>query len=177
LEADTLVAPETRVALIRDISSQSQSQSQSPTSLPRTNLKSQQNIKTRWVPSQQIDVQTSRQFRWSNFWPDSESAKDLVQACKENGFFYLVFRGPPTSRSLKQVDELISVGNAVFSLPLEEKEAYSTEKYLPSRLLGYASNKMTGLSTIVLTPNTVTSAPDVQSDHLRRRRMVMKVFR
>jgi isopenicillin N synthase-like dioxygenase len=107
---------------------------------------------------------------------DSESAKDLVQACKENGFFYLDFRGPSTSRSLKQVDELINVGNAVFSLPLEEKEAYSTEKYLPSRLLGYASNKMTGSSTIALTSNTVTSAPDVQSDHLRRRRMAMRAF-
>jgi isopenicillin N synthase-like dioxygenase len=107
---------------------------------------------------------------------DSESAKDLVQACKENGFFYLDFHGPSTSRSLQQVDELISVGNAVFSLPLEEKEAYSTEKYLPSRLLGYASNKTAGPS-MVLTPNTVTNALDVQSDHLRRRRMVMKAFR
>jgi hypothetical protein len=92
---------------------------------------------------------------------DSGSAKDLVQACKENGFFYLDFRSPSTSRSLQQVDELINVGNAVFSLSLEEKEFYSTEKYLPSRLLGYAPNKTAGVS-IVLTPNTVTNALDVQ---------------
>lgn len=107
---------------------------------------------------------------------DSESTKDLVQACKENGFFYLDFGDPSTSRSLQQVDELIEVGSTVFSLPLEEKEAYSTEKYLPSRLLGYVSNKRTEPS-IVLTPNTVTNVLDVQSDHLRRRRMDMKAFR
>lgn len=71
---------------------------------------------------------------------DPESVKDLVQACKEKGFFYLDFNSPTTSQSLRQVDELVDVGNAVFKLPLEEKEAYSTEKYLPSRLLGYLSS-------------------------------------
>jgi hypothetical protein len=35
------------------------------------------------------------------------------------------------------VDDLAAVGNSVFKLPLEEKEQYSTEKHLPSRLLGY----------------------------------------
>jgi isopenicillin N synthase-like dioxygenase len=107
---------------------------------------------------------------------DQKSAKDLVQACKENGFFYLDFRDPSTSRSLQQVNELIDVGNAVFSLPLEEKEAYSTEKYLPSRLLGYASNDMTG-PFAVLTSNTAINELDVQSGHLRRRRMDTKAFR
>ena len=107
---------------------------------------------------------------------DSESAKDLVQACKDNGFFYLDFRGPSTSRSLEQVDELISVGNAVFSLPLEEKEAYSTEKYLPSRLLGYALNRMARSPTL-LTSNTATNVLDAQSDRLRRRRTGTKAFR
>jgi isopenicillin N synthase-like dioxygenase len=107
---------------------------------------------------------------------DSESAKDLVQACKGNGFFYLDFRDPSTARSLQQVDELIGVGNAVFSLPLEEKEAYSTEKYLPSRLLGYALNEG-GRIVHSADPNAVTNALDVQSDRLRRRRMDMKAFR
>lgn len=69
---------------------------------------------------------------------DAETAKALVQACKEKGFFYLDFRSASTSRALQQVDDLAVVGNDVFSLPLEEKEVYSTEKYLPSRLLGYA---------------------------------------
>jgi isopenicillin N synthase-like dioxygenase len=107
---------------------------------------------------------------------DSESAQDLVQACKGNGFFYLDFRHPSTSRCLQQVDELIGVGNAVFSLPLEEKEDYSTEKYLPSRLLGYALNKPTKSCTL-LTPNTATNVLGVQSDLLRRRKMGMRAFR
>ena len=169
------MAPETRVALIRDISLNLNLNLQhlfknKPQVATNNNLKMGSIAADRCADLKAISLVKLLAG-------DSESAKDLVQACKENGFFYLDFRGPSTSRSLKQVDELINVGNAVFSLPLEEKEAYSTEKYLPSRLLGYASNKMTGLSTIALTSNTVTSAPDVQSDHLRRRRMVMKVFR
>ena len=70
---------------------------------------------------------------------DAETAKDLVQACKEKGFFYLDFRSSSTSRALRQADQLAVVGNEVFKLPLEEKETYSTEKYLPSRLLGCVS--------------------------------------
>jgi isopenicillin N synthase-like dioxygenase len=68
---------------------------------------------------------------------DVDAVKELVSACKINGFFYLDFRGVATSETLKQVDELIDVGNSVFKLPLEEKEKYSTEKHLPSRLQGY----------------------------------------
>lgn len=67
--------------------------------------------------------------------PDTVS--ELVSACKTNGFFYLDFRDASTEETLKQVDELVDVGNSVFKLPLEEKEEYSTEKHLSSRLQGY----------------------------------------
>ncbi|RYO86907.1 hypothetical protein DL766_000304 [Monosporascus sp. MC13-8B] len=66
-----------------------------------------------------------------------DAVNELVSACKTNGFFYLDFRNASTSQMLKQVDELVDVGNSVFKLPLEEKEEYSTEKHLPSRLQGY----------------------------------------
>lgn len=65
-----------------------------------------------------------------------ETVNDLVTACKEDGFFYLDFSDPLTSRALSQVDELTVAGKSVFSLSLEEKEQYSTEKHLPSRLQG-----------------------------------------
>lgn len=67
---------------------------------------------------------------------DADTANDLVSACKEKGFFYLDFRDPSTCGTLTQVDELIAVGRSVFKLSLEEKEQYSTEKHLPSRLQG-----------------------------------------
>ena len=66
-----------------------------------------------------------------------DAVNELVSACKTNGFFYLDFRGVATSETLKQVDKLVDVGNSFFKLPLEEKEAYSTEKFLPSRLQGH----------------------------------------
>ncbi len=67
---------------------------------------------------------------------DADAVSDLVSACKENGFFYLDFQHPSTCKVLKQVEDLTAIGKSVFNLPLEEKEEYSTEKYLPSRLLG-----------------------------------------
>lgn len=67
----------------------------------------------------------------------ADSINDLVTSCKTNGFFYLDFRHPSTCDILKLVEELAVIGKSVFKLPLEEKEEYSTEKYLPSRLLGY----------------------------------------
>lgn len=106
---------------------------------------------------------------------DGDSAKDLVQACKENGFFYLDFRNDSTSEPLQQVDELIEVGNAVFKLPLEEKEQYSTEKYLPSRLLGYviSDRKHPAALTLRLDTNELV----VRLDHSQRKRMDMRAFR
>lgn len=68
----------------------------------------------------------------------TEAVNNLVNACKENGFFYLDFRHPLTCNTLKHVDDLTVIGKSFFKLPLEEKEQYSTEKYLPSRLFGYA---------------------------------------
>jgi isopenicillin N synthase-like dioxygenase len=68
---------------------------------------------------------------------EADAVGDLVSSCKENGFFYLDFRHPSTCDTLKHVEELATIGKSVFKLPLEEKEEYSTEKYLPSRLLGY----------------------------------------
>lgn len=65
-----------------------------------------------------------------------DTVRDLVSSCKENGFFYLDFRDPSTCEILKVVDDLSAVGKSVFKLPLEEKEEYSTEKHLPSRLQG-----------------------------------------
>jgi isopenicillin N synthase-like dioxygenase len=67
----------------------------------------------------------------------TNAVNDLVSACRENGFFYLDFRHQSTCSILEVVDDLAGVGNSVFKLPLEEKEKYSTEKHLPSRLLGY----------------------------------------
>ncbi|CAG8903463.1 unnamed protein product [Penicillium egyptiacum] len=69
-----------------------------------------------------------------------EAANDLVSACKEKGFFYLDFRDASTCKMLTQVDDLITVGREVFKLSLEEKEQYSTEKHLPSRLQGCIHN-------------------------------------
>ncbi|KAJ5117103.1 2OG-Fe(II) oxygenase family oxidoreductase [Penicillium atrosanguineum] len=66
-----------------------------------------------------------------------DAVNNLVSACKENGFFYLDFRDDSTCKTLKDVEDLVVVGNKVFKLPLEEKERYSTEKHLPSRLQGY----------------------------------------
>ncbi|KAM0345632.1 hypothetical protein ACHAPU_006286 [Fusarium lateritium] len=66
-----------------------------------------------------------------------DSINDLVTSCKTNGFFYLDFRHPSTCDILKLVEQLAVIGKSVFKLSLEEKEEYSTEKYLPSRLLGY----------------------------------------
>ncbi|KAJ5892370.1 gibberellin 3-beta hydroxylase [Penicillium tannophilum] len=68
---------------------------------------------------------------------NTDTVRDLVSSCKENGFFYLDFRDPSTCEILKVVDDLSAVGKSVFKLPLEEKEEYSTEKHLPSRLQGY----------------------------------------
>ncbi|KAL4750527.1 hypothetical protein BDW72DRAFT_203798 [Aspergillus terricola var. indicus] len=68
---------------------------------------------------------------------NTDAINELVAASKVYGFFYLDFRDPSTSELLKQVDALVDVGNSVFKLPLEEKEKYSTEKHLPSRLQGY----------------------------------------
>ncbi|KAM0352247.1 hypothetical protein ACHAO7_010909 [Fusarium culmorum] len=67
----------------------------------------------------------------------ADAIDDLVSSCKTYGFFYLDFQDPSTSGILKFVDQLAVIGKKVFKLPLEEKEEYSTEKYLPSRLLGY----------------------------------------
>lgn len=67
------------------------------------------------------------------------TVNELVSACKTNGFFYLDFSDVSTAETLKKVDELVDVGNSVFKLSLEEKEEYSTEKHLPSRLQGYVS--------------------------------------
>jgi isopenicillin N synthase-like dioxygenase len=67
----------------------------------------------------------------------TDAVNDLVSACRENGFFYLDFRHQTTCSILEVVDGLAVVGNSVFNLPVEEKEQYSTENYLPSRLLGY----------------------------------------
>ena len=103
-----------------------------------------------------------------------DAVNDLVQSCKENGFFYLDLRDASTSKTLKQADDLVGVGKSVFKLPLEEKEDYSTEKYLPSRLLGYVSFALMR----PLEPNLVaTNEPAVLLDHLRRRRTAMRAFR
>ena len=67
---------------------------------------------------------------------DASTVNDLVQSCKENGFFYLDLRDASTCETLEKADKLVGVGKTVFKLSLEEKEEYSTEKYLPSRLLG-----------------------------------------
>lgn len=67
---------------------------------------------------------------------NNDSVTELVSACKQNGFFYLDFRNASTCDTLKHVDELAVIGKSVFNLSLEEKEQYSTEKYLPSRLFG-----------------------------------------
>ncbi|KAG6010351.1 hypothetical protein E4U21_006915 [Claviceps maximensis] len=68
---------------------------------------------------------------------DTHVTQDLVEACKVNGFFYLDFCHESTCDILELVDELAAIGKSTFALSLEEKEEYSTERYLPSRLLGY----------------------------------------
>ncbi|KAG5993322.1 hypothetical protein E4U52_002032 [Claviceps spartinae] len=68
---------------------------------------------------------------------DSDAEEALVEACKVHGFFYLDFRDTSTFDILELVDDITTIGKETFALSLEEKEKYSTEKYLPSRLLGY----------------------------------------
>lgn len=105
---------------------------------------------------------------------DVDAVNNLVQSCKQNGFFYLDLCDASTCKTLKQADDLVDVGKSVFKLSLEEKEEYSTEKYLPSRLLGYVSFAMTK----ALKSNPVaTNEPAVPLDHLLRRRTAMRAFR
>lgn len=105
---------------------------------------------------------------------DTDTVNDLVQSCKVYGFFYLDLRDASTCETLKKADDLVRVGRAVFKLPLEEKEEYSTEKYLPSRLLGYVSS----VAMRALNSNpVVTNEPAVLLDHLLRRRTAMRAFR
>lgn len=80
---------------------------------------------------------------------------------------------PRAKLAWQQVDDLTAMGQEVFRLPLEEKEAYSTEKYLPSRLLGYLPILRATWSHM-LTSSPVTNELDVQWDHLQRRKMAMK---
>ena len=105
---------------------------------------------------------------------DADPVNDLVQSCKEYGFFYLDLRDASTCETLKKADDLVGVGRSVFKLSLEEKEKYSTEKYLPSRLLGYVSFALlSALKTNIIATNELA----VPLDHLLRRRMAMKAFR
>ena len=105
---------------------------------------------------------------------DADPVKDLVQSCKEYGFFYLDLRDSSTCETLMKADELVGVGRSVFKLSLEEKEEYSTEKYLPSRLLGFVCFALmrTSKSNII-----ATNERAVPLDHLLRRRTAMKAFR
>ncbi|KAE8158579.1 hypothetical protein BDV40DRAFT_307681 [Aspergillus tamarii] len=88
-----------------------------------------------WEAAQQADLKSISLAELLK--GDADTASDLVSACKEKGFFYLDFRDPSTCETLTQTDELITIGKSVFKLSLEEKEQYSTEKHLPSRLQGY----------------------------------------
>ena len=104
---------------------------------------------------------------------DIDSVNDLVQSCKEYGFFYLDLRDASTCETLEKADELVGVGKEVFKLPLEEKEEYSTEKYLPSRLLGYVFFAV--LRALNSNP-VATNEPAVLLDHSLRKRTAMKAF-
>lgn len=105
---------------------------------------------------------------------DIDSVNDLVQSCKEYGFFYLDLRDASTCETLEKANELVGVGKEVFKLPLEEKEEYSTEKYLPSRLLGYVFFAV--LRALNSNP-VATNEPAVLLGHLLRKRTAMKAFR
>ncbi|KAG5999540.1 hypothetical protein E4U43_002008 [Claviceps pusilla] len=111
---------------------------------------------------------------------DPDDTRDLVEACKTHGFFYLDFRHDSTREILELVDELAAIGKSTFALPLEEKEEYSTEKYLPSRLLGYVScdtvrekGKRTPLNMRIL----ATSEPAAPSDPFQGEETDMRVSR
>ena len=105
---------------------------------------------------------------------DVDSVNDLVQSCKEYGFFYLDLRDASTCETLKKADDLVSVGKSVFKLPLGEKEEYSTEKYLPSRLLGYVPF---AVMRALKSDPVATNEPAVLLDHLLRRKTAMRAFR
>lgn len=79
---------------------------------------------------------------------DPDAAKALVEACKVHGFFYLDFRDTSTFDILELVDDITTIGKETFALSLEEKEEYSTEKDLPSRLLGYVLMEQIDSSTM-----------------------------
>lgn len=53
---------------------------------------------------------------------DVNVTKNLAEACRVNGFFYLGFRHKSTCDILKLVDELAAIGKALFTLSLEEKK-------------------------------------------------------
>lgn len=105
---------------------------------------------------------------------DVDTVNDLVQSCKENGFFYLDLRDAATCKMLKQADDLVGVGKSVFQLSLEEKEEYSTEKYLPSRLLGYVA--LAVISTLI-SNHVASNEPVVLLARLLRRKTATRAFR
>ncbi|KAF4201968.1 hypothetical protein CNMCM8927_000882 [Aspergillus lentulus] len=75
---------------------------------------------------------------------DLSVVNELLSACQEVGFFYLDFQNPSTCGILDDVDNIAALGTSVFQLPQEEKQEFSTEKFGPSKILGY---KKAGLSS------------------------------
>uniref|UniRef100_A0A1Y1MGR5 Non-haem dioxygenase N-terminal domain-containing protein n=1 Tax=Photinus pyralis TaxID=7054 RepID=A0A1Y1MGR5_PHOPY len=114
---------------------------------------------------------------------NDDVVSDLVSACKENGFFYLDFRHESTCGILKLVDDLAAIGKSVFKLPLEEKEQYSTEKYLPSRLFGYVlfcstySDDTFARTMELKLYALATNESGAPLDHLPGRKTVMRASR
>jgi isopenicillin N synthase-like dioxygenase len=67
---------------------------------------------------------------------DEATAAQLVKVCSEVGFFYLDLRCPQTDDTLSDIQYIFKTTDDLFSLDLEEKRQYTTEKYNDSKVHG-----------------------------------------
>ncbi|KAI0118641.1 Clavaminate synthase-like protein [Nemania sp. FL0031] len=84
------------------------------------------------VPTAVIKVVTLERLRSR----EGEAEKDLLQACKESGFFLLDLRGDDTGKALiEEIDKLFSVCRETLNLPADVKKEY--EHDVPRSFLGF----------------------------------------
>ena len=70
-----------------------------------------------------------------------ETARQVIAACQELGFFLLDLRGDDLGeRMVGEIDQLFGVGKEVLSLPDEVKEEYLHD--IPKSFLGYVKSAL-----------------------------------
>lgn len=82
---------------------------------------------------------------------------DLLSACREQGFFYLDYRGT----MLEEVSELYRVAQAFFNRPLDEKLEYDVETQGPEKYNGFVNSYLCLVLSIPYTDiQAATRLPD-----------------